>query len=792
MFNVQVPPNGRYTKWTGSSGPRMLLLQLRLTFGDASTMDVVSTSSGGAWLATDGGAVTFTHQYAGEDRNATLETRGWDAPGWMPDSNSLVAWSSATNCTDDAPAGVLQPMAFEPIRVMDTLPSISAVPSAPAGTLLIDVGRNFAGSAALSVAGVPPGATVRVTPSETVIDGNIHQCSGGCPAFYDYVTVINNTGDDIVHLEPTFYTSGWRWLAVNIITPPPHLAATAYNGTLRIASATYGSNCGAASGDATAAVASFCNSLPLCSFEVCVCGDNTCGKGAPPCLPDPAQNCAKDFNVSYECTGDVGPARSPIYIPAEADNNAALLTCIWPPPPPPPQPVLPNVTAAEGRFTRVSAATVGSWSSSNAWVNRIFNVTLEAIYANLQSVLTDCPHRERLGWLEVSHLMMPSIALNVDISRLWAKIALDTVDSQLDSGMVPDVAPEFTVFNGGFRDSPEWGSAAVLNPFWLHATYGDLVTLNATFVTAVRYVDYLLSKRDAASGLLLYGLNDWIPVVPSPSGVTATATLVQDLQALAVAAAALNLPPAVAANYTSIAADVAAAYQRAFFDASTGSYPTQCAAGMALILGITPPEHVTAARVYLLHDVVSRGNVTTAGEIGNRYVLLALGEMGQEGIEAVWASLLRADAPGYGWMLTMGETALAESWTDAPGDSHIHAMYGHVAEFLFKYVAGVRPAAGAGTTGMLSGGAVWSSVVIAPTLLPGLDWVSMSHDSPRGLFTARYTVTARGSDGTPLDVELRVEVPPGVGATVVLPLSGTRVDVSGGGARMLRDSSVQR
>lgn len=43
---------------------------------------------------------------------------------------------------------------------------------------------------------------------------------------------------------------------------------------------------------------------------------------------------------------------------------------------------------------------------------------------------------ERLGWLEVSHLMFPSIAYNYDIEQLWAKLAQDTVDSQLDTGLV--------------------------------------------------------------------------------------------------------------------------------------------------------------------------------------------------------------------------------------------------------------------------------------------------------------------------------------------------------------------
>lgn len=261
--------------------------------------------------------------------------------------------------------------------------------------------------------------------------------------------------------------------------------------------------------------------------------------------------------------------------------------------------------------------------------------------------------------------MAPSIAYNFDISRLWAKISRDTVDSQQANGMVPDIAPEYTVFSGGFRDSPEWGSASILNPFWLHRLYGDTATLAATYATGVRYVNYLLSKRNAKTGLLAYGLSDWIPVVASPIGVTATATLVQDLLALAAAAEALAIP-ADAAHFQTLAAEVATAYEAAYN--SDGTYPTQCAAAMALAINITRPADVDAARAYLLGDVAARGNVSTSGEIGNRYALLALAEAGPQGIAAVWASLLRDTSPGYGWMLVQGETALAESWTDAPGD----------------------------------------------------------------------------------------------------------------------------
>lgn len=44
--------------------------------------------------------------------------------------------------------------------------------------------------------------------------------------------------------------------------------------------------------------------------------------------------------------------------------------------------------------------------------------------------------RERLGWLEVAHLMFPAMAYNFDLEQLWTKLSQDTVDSQLPSGLV--------------------------------------------------------------------------------------------------------------------------------------------------------------------------------------------------------------------------------------------------------------------------------------------------------------------------------------------------------------------
>jgi len=787
MYNVPQPSSGRYTKWVGSFGPRMALVNLAIVFTDTTVLEISSSSIPGAanniWYATDNGPISFSHEYAGEDYNQTLDITGWNIPNNnIFTLNPLVTWLPAMNCTNQYPGGVLYPSTFNPITVMDTLPPVNITPSMD-NSMLVTFERNFAGYASVTVTDVPPGYGVRVWPSETAYNNNIDQSSGGTPMYWQYIPNITSTSlnNQTITVQPQFSTYGFRWLEVQVlpvnimnymayspsnISIPMNKVDVNYNGTITILQASYGVNCNSGLvGDETVAVSKFCNNQTACNYTVCVCGDNTCTSSDPPCIPDPANNCAKDFSVVWSCSKDLPNTNRSWYIPAEADNQVLPITCG----PMPPAPARPNIQQATGYFTRSSVPTVGTWSSSNDWVNRIHNITLEAIYANVQSVLTDCPHRERLGWLEVSHLMFASIAYNVDISKLWFKIALDTVDSQLADGMVPDIAPEYTVFSDGFRDSPEWGSASILNPYFLYQWYNNVPVIVQTFDTGVNYINYLLSKRDPNSGLLLYGLNDWIPVVNSPMGVTATGILVQDLYAMADVSKTIMNNDTLAQEYITLAQQISTDYNTAFWN-GTG-YPTQCTAGIALYLNITTPANKAAAQSYILTDVISRGNVTTSGEIGNRYALLALAEV-PGGIEAVWNSLLRTDEPGYGWMLTMGETALAESWFDAQGDSHIHAMYGHIDEFLYKYVAGIQ---------MIN--QHWKRIALVPqTYLNGLDWLQVTFDSPRGLVSIQWnhTISSNNNNNKQRQVHIYTQIPPSSTGYLILPYTKQQIELQSG------------
>ncbi|MCK4990747.1 MAG: family 78 glycoside hydrolase catalytic domain, partial [Bacteroidales bacterium] len=189
--------------------------------------------------------------------------------------------------------------------------------------------------------------------------------------------------------------------------------------------------------------------------------------------------------------------------------------------------------------TRNSAPSVGTFQCSDTLFNQIFELINWGIKSNMASVATDCPHREKLGWLEQTYLIGPSMHYNYNIHVMYSKIVNDMIDSQLEDGLVPDIAPEYVPFERGFRDSPEWGSASVIIPWQLYRWYGDKEVLERAYPMMIRYVDYL--SRKSKNNILYHGLGDWFDLGPkqpgeaqlTPKALTATSIYFYDLLTVA-------------------------------------------------------------------------------------------------------------------------------------------------------------------------------------------------------------------------------------------------------------------
>jgi hypothetical protein len=419
---------------------------------------------------------------------------------------------------------------------------------------------------------------------------------------------------------------------------------------------------------------------------------------------------------------------------------------------------LPELLYIEGLHIRNAANTAGSFECSNNLFNRTDTLINWAIKSNMVSVFTDCPHREKLGWLEQTQLMGASVHYNFDIAALNRKVIKDMKNAQYARGKIPEIAPEFTVFAAPFDESPEWGSAAIILPWYNYQWYGDKQTLSDSYDMMKAFLLYLKGK--AKDNIVSHGLGDWFDIGPNKSGfaqmtkmgVTGTATFYYDLTIMIKVAAMLGKKEDVS-SFTKLAADVKKSFNEHFFDQQKKQYDSssQTANAMALYMGLVEDKNKQAVTDALVKEIKSRNNALTAGDIGYRYVLKALELAGRS--DVIFDMNYRDDVPGYGFQLKHGATALTESWQAYESVSNNHFMLGHLMEWFYAGLAGIKQSAKS---------IAYKEVEIKPEIVGDVKNATASFESPYGLIKSSWMMKENA-------VNLHVEIPANSTAIVYLP-----------------------
>lgn len=419
---------------------------------------------------------------------------------------------------------------------------------------------------------------------------------------------------------------------------------------------------------------------------------------------------------------------------------------------------VPAIKNIEGLHIRNAANKIGSFSSSNELFNKT-NVLIDwAIKSNTVSVFTDCPHREKLGWLEQTHLMGASVQYNYDVASLCRKVIKDMMNAQYADGKIPEIAPEFTLFTPPFDESPEWGSAAIILPWYNYRWYGDKQTLHDAYNMMKGYVQYL--KNRSTGNILSHGLGDWYDIGPQKSGfaqmtkmgITATATFYYDLTIMIEVAKLLNKTADIE-MYQQLAATVKRAFNDKFFNKRKLQYDSasQAANAMALYMGLVEPQYKQAVLDALIKDIKGRNNALTAGDIGYRYVLRALEDAGRSDI--IFDMNSRDDVPGYGFQLKHGATALTESWQAYESVSNNHFMLGHLMEWFYAGLAGIKQG---------DNSVAYNKIEIKPQPAGDVTSAKGSYYSVYGEIVSDWK---KHGD----EIELNVEIPVNTTATIYLP-----------------------
>jgi len=375
-------------------------------------------------------------------------------------------------------------------------------------------------------------------------------------------------------------------------------------------------------------------------------------------------------------------------------------------------PALDSMTA----YTVNSAVGQGSaFESSNALLNSVQQATRLASLSNLMDVPTDCPQRERRGWLGDGQLSMETVVHNFDAAAFYTKWLRDIGDAQYPDGRLGDTAPFY--FHGGLPSDPAWGAAYPLIVSWASSYYADARLVERHYGGVRAYVESLVRQLDGR-GLLplnasqgIYG--DWCGVA---SGGSATSChfarvglssyyFLKDVEAVAAFAVALGKADD-AARYSALAASTAAVFHAQLFNGSYYEDGFPVCQLAALDLGTAPPANAASAFATLVAELESGERSgfprsPTGGIVFQKlaYPILSGGGRMDLALDLMLARSMPSVAFWFdGTVQTTPATTLWERWPSTatvPLGSFNHIMYGGYGNWLYQAVAGIGRALGA-------------------------------------------------------------------------------------------------
>lgn len=409
---------------------------------------------------------------------------------------------------------------------------------------------------------------------------------------------------------------------------------------------------------------------------------------------------------------------------------------------------------------------VGTFTTSNRLLNDIHTICRDAIQSQLYNSITDCPQREKLGWLDVPNEMYNSLVYNYDMETFFQKVVLDCFDAQYaDNGRVPSTVPHFMSV---FDDDPNWGGSAILVPYRSWRQYGDRTTIATYYTQMKRLMDYYTSRTqgDIMPGSSYSVLSDWgqetagvSPLVPGE--FTITTTYYYMLRAMAEIATELGHDDHAKA-FNAQAEKTRKAFNTRYFKNGVYANGRQSELAMPLYYGLVDPDQETAVAAKLAEQVKRDNYKIKTGEIALKPLFMSLAHYGYNDI--VYQMANQTDCPSYGWWVEQGYTTTPEYW-NVGAFSQNHCMMDHIEEWFFSQLGGITNA-----------GFGCDTVSVAPWLPADMSHADVSTRTIYG------TVRCAWERGEGQAVTYTIEVPANSVARVTLPCATGHGVTEGGQA----------
>ena len=361
-------------------------------------------------------------------------------------------------------------------------------------------------------------------------------------------------------------------------------------------------------------------------------------------------------------------------------------------------------------------------------INQLWKNILWGQRSNFVGVPTDCPQRdERLGWTADAQVFWRTASYNMELAAFSRKFAGDIRGTQLGSGGGFGASPEiagalFGIFAPGINTTSSdsaagWSDAGVIIPWTSWIQTGDLSVVEQNWEAMSRYLtaiektnpDFLWKKNAGIP------FGDWLsPEGPTQFPLVATASWAYDVTLMRQMAHAQG-KTADEAHYAALFAKIQGAFQKAFVhddgfvegadqgpspfgvinnpDAKAKGGDTQTGYVLALWMRLVPDAMRARVADHLAAKIEANHGLLGTGFLGTPYLLAVLTDTGHQ--ELAYKLLLNTRYPSWGYLVGHGATTMWERWNgdqmkgDPSMNSYNHYAYGAVADWIYRYAAGV-------------------------------------------------------------------------------------------------------
>ena len=457
----------------------------------------------------------------------------------------------------------------------------------------------------------------------------------------------------------------------------------------------------------------------------------------------------------------------------------------------------PNADLLTGVVVYSSVQSAGSFSCSDDQINKLHKLSKWTLTSNLHSIPTDCPHREKCGWLGDSHAIAPLSIYNLDVQNFWLKFVDDIHSSGRLGSESQFHAEKNEVYKKGFKEagipmmvspgkrsisvaSPDWGSALVQLPWYLYTYYGNVEVLKRQYPEMKQWVNYVATL--AKDQVIYGGLGDWCPPgtnrkMDCDPKISATALYYNDLTILKNVAGILNLE-ADSVVFADSAALIKESFIAKFFDVKTNSFGSHTADALALSYGLFPDGMgVSVANALSKSSKEKHDGFMNSGFLGLQRLFGGLSnydnektaydiltKKGEFSFEMMWkhyhATTLWEVLPVY-------TDSIMEKTLE--GRSHNHPFQGGFDAFFFEGIGGIKPDVKAPG---------FKNIILEPKLTNQLQWAKADFESVYGKIVSSWK-----REGAALIWD--VSIPVNASAELKLPKQFTRITIKDGLGKIL-------